>query len=158
MKPFMKRMLCVISLVVCGVDCLHAADKLPNIVFILADDQGWNATSHRANPVLPGSGSTWFKTPHLDQLAKVGMRFSRAYSPGPTCSPSRHAIQWGRSPASLKIFGADGIRQSTIDARPEESLANTLKRVRPEYACAHLGKWHVAYGTDKLGFAASHFS
>jgi arylsulfatase A len=152
MKAFAIRMLWGMALAVWCGDCLHAADRLPNIVFILADDQGWNATTHRANPDLPGSGSTWFKTPHLDQLARDGMRFSRAYSPGPSCSPSRHAIQWGRSPVSLKIFGADGIKQSMIDARPEDSLANTLKRLRPEYACAHLGKWHVAYGTDRLGF------
>ncbi|MDE0821963.1 MAG: sulfatase-like hydrolase/transferase, partial [Opitutales bacterium] len=82
----------------------------PNFVFILADDQGWNALSIPADPGEPASGSPYFQTPRLAKLALQGMRFSQAYSPAPTCSPTRHSIQFGRSPASLRIWGADGIR------------------------------------------------
>ena len=122
----------------------------PNFVVILADDQGWNGLSVRMDPNEPGSGSTYFRTPNLARLAEQGMRFSQAYSASPTCSPSRHSIQFGRSPASLKIFGADGIEE--FDATPGESLANVLKSINPNYVCAHLGKWHVGKAPDVLGY------
>ena len=101
--------------------------SLPNIVFILADDQGWNALSTRMDPSVPGSGSTFYQTPRLAKLAAEGMRFSQAYSPAPTCSPTRHSIQFGRSPASLKIFGADGIRDSTGVTELRASRASIQK-------------------------------
>lgn len=122
----------------------------PNFVFILADDQGWNALSTRMDPTDPGSGSTYYQTPRLAKLAAEGMRFSQAYSPGPTCSPSRHSIQFGRSPAGLKIFGADGIRD--WDAEDQESLPNVLKSIHLEYVCAHLGKWHIGRSPEALGY------
>jgi arylsulfatase A-like enzyme len=122
----------------------------PNFVLILTDDQGWNALSTRMDPAIPGSGSTYYQTPNLDQLAKEGMRFSWAYASAPTCSPTRHSIQFGRSPASLQIWGADGIKN--FDAEDEESLANQLKRHHTEYATAHLGKWHIGHSPDSLGY------
>ncbi len=130
--------------------CYSQEQSAPNIVFILADDQGWNALSTRMDPNDPGSGSTYYQTPHLAKLASQGMRFSQAYSPAPTCSPTRHSIQFGRSPASLKIFGADGIRN--WDAENSESLPHVLKSLRPEYVCAHLGKWHIGRSPDALGY------
>lgn len=125
----------------------------PNFVFILGDDQGWNALSTRMDPDDPGSGSTYYQTPNLAKLASQGMRFSQAYSPAPTCSPTRHAIQFGRSPTSLGIFGADGIRD--WDATSEESLAHVLKTVDPNYVCAHLGKWHIGKSPEALGYDIS---
>ena len=123
--------------------------KLPNIVFILADDQGWNALSTRMDPNEPGSGSTYYQTPRLSKLASEGMRFSQAYSPAPTFSPTRHAIQFGRSPASLKIWGADRIKN--WDAENNESLPNMIKSQHREYVCAHLGKWHISRTPAQLG-------
>lgn len=97
----------VVSSVLFGLCFLRlaTANQSPNIILILADDQEWNALSTLADPDIPQSGSPYFQTPNLDQLAQGGMRFSWAYSGGPTCSPSRHAIQFGRSPASLGIVG-----------------------------------------------------
>jgi arylsulfatase A-like enzyme len=79
------------------------------------------------------------------------MRFSQAYAPAPTCSPTRYSIQFGRSPASLRIWGADRIG-TDIDARPQDSLANRLKKAAPEYVCAHMGKWHLAFEPQTLGY------
>lgn len=126
--------------------------KKPNFVVILTDDQGWNALSTRMDPDIPGSGSTYYRTPNLDRLAKEGMRFSRAYSSAPTCSPTRHSIQFGRSPASLQIWEADGIKRKNIDAKPAEAMANILKKHHPEYKAAHYGKWHISYTPEALGF------
>ncbi|MHC4250320.1 MAG: sulfatase-like hydrolase/transferase [Planctomycetota bacterium] len=135
----------------CPAGAEAGAPAGPNIVLILADDQGWNALSVPADPDVPGSGSTYYRTPRLARLAREGMRFSQGYSPAPTCSPTRYSIQFGRSPASLKIWGADGIGRN-IDAKPAESLANRLKAAAPEYACAHLGKWHIAFSPKELGY------
>lgn len=149
----MKKIKCVNIVVIfllLFVSTVLAATDSPNIVFVLADDQGWNALSTRMDPDEPGSGSTYYRTPRLAQLAEEGMRFSQAYAPAPTCSPTRHAIQFGRSPASLKIWGADGIKN--VDADDRESLANVLKQLRPEYVCAHLGKWHIGRSPDALGY------
>ncbi|PHS03124.1 MAG: sulfatase [Blastopirellula sp.] len=143
--------LCVsLFLLTCSVT--NAANK-PNVILILADDQGWNALSTQMDPNELGSGSTYYQTPRLAKLAAQGMRFSQAYSPAPTCSPTRHSLQFGRSPASLKIFGADGIRN--IDATDRESLANILKRIHPDYVCAHLGKWHIGRSPNALGYDVS---
>lgn len=130
-----------------------SASEQPNIVFILADDQGWNALSVKMDPNEPGSGSTYYHTPRLEELAVAGMRFSRAYSPAPTCSPTRHAIQFGRSPTSLGIFGADDIRDWNADNR--ESLAHRLKSVHSNYVCAHFGKWHIGRSPEALGYDVS---
>ncbi len=143
----------VCAAVFLGMTSLAFAEQPPNVVFILADDQGWNALSTPMDPDEPGSGSTYYQTPRLAKLAADGMRFSRAYSPAPTCSPTRHSIQFGRSPASLKIFGADGIKD--FDAEDRESLAHVLKSIHPEYVCAHLGKWHIGRSPDALGYDVS---
>ena len=78
----------------------------PNFVVILTDDQGWNATSTQVAPDIPESASVYYRTPNLDRLIRQGMAFSRAYSSSPTCGPSRHSIQYGRSPVSLQIFAS----------------------------------------------------
>ncbi|MCZ6671359.1 MAG: sulfatase-like hydrolase/transferase [Verrucomicrobia bacterium] len=128
---------------------LNAVER-PNIVLILADDQGWNALSTRMDPELPGSGSTYYQTPRLAEFASQGIRFSRAYSGAPTCSPSRHSIQWGRSASSLGLFAQ--CPPSWLKAENKDALPIVLKKARPEYVTAHLGKWHMHRTPDELGF------
>lgn len=145
------RVLAVLVSVFLAGSLLLGQQKKPNFVLILADDQGWNSLSIRAHPDLPGSGSAYYRTPHLDQLARDGMRFSQAYAPAPTCSPTRYAIQFGRSPSSLGIWGADNLGKD-IDAGPEEAIANRIKAADPDYVCAHMGKRHVAWEPSELGY------
>lgn len=67
-----------------GVRHGKAADSdAPNIIVILTDDQGWNGTSVRMDPNIPGSASDFYQTPNLEALAARGMRFSDAYSASP---------------------------------------------------------------------------
>ena len=54
----------------------------PNIVFILADDQGWTALSERMDPDVAGSRNDFYQTPSLARLANEGMRFTQGYAPG----------------------------------------------------------------------------
>ena len=67
--------------------------KKPNIIFILADDLGWAE--------LGCYGNSFNETPHLDQLAKEGLRFTDAYAAAPVCSPYRAALLTGQHPAGL---------------------------------------------------------
>jgi hypothetical protein len=91
-----------------------AAADSPNIVLILADDQGWTGTSVQMDERVELSRSDLYRTPSLDRLAAQGMRFSNAYSPAPNCSPTRMSIQTGKTAARL---GATDI----IDVVPDEN-------------------------------------
>ena len=61
--------------------------RKPNIVFVLADDLGWAE--------LACYGNSFNETPHLDELAKQGLRFTHAYAAAPVCSPYRAALLTG---------------------------------------------------------------
>ena len=78
--------LLVAILTVLGIEA-HAA-KPPNVVFIFADDLGYGDLSCYGHPVA--------KTPHIDRLAKEGVRFTQHYANGPECSPTRTALLTGR--------------------------------------------------------------
>ena len=126
----------------------QAQDRPPNIIFILIDDMGWTD--------LGCYGSKYYETPHLDQLAKDGMRFTQAYSACTVCSPTRAAVLTGKSPARLHITDwiAGHNRPNARLTIPEwtkhlpeaeETLAERLKT--RGYATASIGKWHLG-GTD----------
>lgn len=61
--------------------CQPPQTETPNIILIMADDQGWGDVGYNAHPHL--------KTPHLDTMAQNGAVFSRFYAAGSVCSPTR---------------------------------------------------------------------
>ena len=67
----------------------QVANKIPNIILVMSDDQGWGQTGYYNHPVL--------KTPHLDEMARNGLRFDRFYAGAPNCSPTRATVLTGRS-------------------------------------------------------------
>ena len=78
----------LVFLVVCCLGSLTAgADRKPNVVVILSDDQGWGDLSL--------NGNTNLKTPHVDSLATAGARFDRFFVQ-PVCSPTRAEFLTGR--------------------------------------------------------------
>ncbi len=140
-----------------------AAERRPNVVLMIADDQGWDGLSVEMAPGDVGSKSRFIQTPNLERLAAQGMRFSNGYAPAPVCSPTRISIQTGRSPAALHWTKA---------APPEEGHAliepRLVKRISSDettigellreagYATAHYGKWHIAGGGPEAhGYDAS---
>ncbi len=112
----------------CGL--LHsalAADR-PNVVLVMADDQGWGDTGYNGHPEL--------KTPNLDQLAASGLRFDRFYTAHFNCSPTRASVMTGRHPHRMGTFGPGS------PIRPQElTVANVLQSAG--YATGHFGKWHL---------------
>ena len=70
--------------------CLCADDALPNIVLVMADDQGWGDMAYNGHPDL--------KTPNFDAMAKQAVRFDQFHSAAPVCSPTRGSVMTGRTP------------------------------------------------------------
>ena len=123
----------------CILPAFNLKAARPNVVFILTDDQGWNSLSVKMDPEIPGSGSTWFQTPHTSKLAMEGIRFSMAYSPAPTCGPTRTSLQYGMSPTAVGKF-AEKLPTSLPPAA--DAMISRLKKAFPKYKAAHFGKWH----------------
>jgi arylsulfatase B len=131
----MKHCLFIVTLAL-NLACF-AADKHPNILFIVADDLGYGELTCQGNPQVP--------TPNIDSLAKNGTRFTSGYFTAPFCAPSRAGFITGRYQTR---FGYDINPTGTANLNPniglpinEITLANHLKRAG--YATTLVGKWHL---------------
>lgn len=112
----------------------------PNIILIVTDDQGYED--------LGAYGARGFATPHLDQMAREGIRFTDFYTAAASCSPSRAAMLTGMYPQRIGIPGVL-MPQSTKGLHPDEvTLAELLQT--EGYATACFGKWHLGHATPHL--------
>ena len=84
-----------IAAMLSGLQAATPAADRPNIVFIAAAD---------LRPDLGAYGNTEVRTPHLDALARRGVRFERAYCQQAVCNPSRASVLTGRRPDTLKVW------------------------------------------------------
>lgn len=109
--------------------------KLPNIIYILADDLGFGDVSIN-NP------KSQIQTPHIDALAKEGMRFTDAHTTSSVCTPSRYSILTGRYPwrSRLPIGVLRGYSRTLIE-KNLPTVADLLKST--SYTTAVVGKWHL---------------
>ena len=131
----MLRYLALCLLLVFG--CSAGATERPNIILIVADDLGYGD--------LGCFGGTDIPTPHIDSIARDGVRFTQAYA-YPTCSPTRIALMTGqyaeRMGVSRALMGEDapGFKSAVTVAQ--------LLRDRAGYATGLVGKWHLGYTDD----------
>ncbi|MCI0745053.1 MAG: sulfatase [Verrucomicrobia subdivision 3 bacterium] len=143
-------------LLACNIFAGASDKRPPNIVLILADDLGWAD--------LGCQGSPFYQTPHLDELAADGMRFTTAYA-APVCSPTRASVMTGKHPARLRLtdwlpgrkdmpsqkLQRPDIRQRL--PRAEVTVAEILTHAG--YATVAIGKWHLGgpgFGPTDQGF------
>jgi len=114
-----------------------AAARPPNLVFIMADDLGYNELGSYGQRVYP--------TPHTDRLAREGMRFTDAHSPNAVCSPTRYAVVTGTDPyrryaTSHVLFNGEPL----VIWDGEATVASLLRR--KGYRTGVVGKWHLGLG------------
>ncbi|MBM4018081.1 MAG: sulfatase [Planctomycetes bacterium] len=113
----------------------EAAPRLPNIVIVYTDDQGYQD--------LGCFGSPDIRTPNIDRLAAQGVRFSDFYVAQAVCSASRTALLTGCYPNRVGILGALGPGSKNGIADGEMTLAEVVKQ--RSYATAVFGKWHLGH-------------
>ena len=137
---------------------LFAADRPPNIIFVLADDLGWTD--------LGAFGSKYYETPNIDRLAAQGMRLTNHHH-CQNCAPTRSALLSGQYGARTGTYTVGSIDRFDWQARPlrpvdnvtklsleRDTFADQLKKAG--YATAMFGKWHLGgtpdYHPSKRGF------
>ena len=109
--------------------------KMPNIIYILADDLGYGDVSVN-NP----NGK--IETPNIDGLAKQGMRFTDAHTTSSVCTPSRYSVLTGRYPwrSRLAVGVLRGYSRTLIEPQTP-TVAAMLQNAG--YQTAVVGKWHL---------------
>ncbi|MGO4515747.1 sulfatase-like hydrolase/transferase [Terriglobus sp. 2YAB30_2] len=122
-----------------------ARKRPPNIIVILSDDVGYGD--------LGCYGANDVKTPHIDELAKDGLRFTNAHCDAATCTPSRYALLTGSY-----AWRRDGIQVLPGDAKlliqPDQpTIASILKKAG--YRTGLVGKWHIGLGSGTIDWNTS---
>ena len=134
----------------------------PNIIFVLVDDLGWADVGFM--------GSTFYDTPHIDQLASNGIVYQQAYAAAAVCSPTRASILTGKyptqtgitdwirgrysgvevptdkkNPAGFEMMHKEAVLMTPRNPYWMEHREITLAEILSEnnYATGHIGKWHL---------------
>lgn len=143
-KPLISRLLCglaAFSLLFSSATAV--AEDSPNVVVFLVDDLGFMDIGAN-NP------DCFYETPHIDRLAKSGMRFTNGYAANPVCSPTRYSLMTGKYPTRVQATNFfSGKRSGKFHPAPlisempldEVTLADALKT--KDYATFFAGKWHL---------------
>lgn len=154
-----KHILVILALVAAAQPALGA----PNFIVILGEAQGWASMSEPLDDRNPqGSKSDFIRTPHLDSIARAGMRFSDFYASSPRCTPTRAALVTGKSPAQLHMtFVNEGRKDALVNPGDKVIAPGNLTELPGEiatlgtllkplgYATAHFGKWHLGRRNPK---------
>jgi len=133
--PLIRRFAAAIFVPLAALAALpvQAAPKQPNILMILADDLGINDTGIYGSAVI--------KTPNIDRLARMGVKFNNAYVSHPVCAPSRAGMLTGRAQTRFGYeFNPVGRDMATGMSLNERTIGNYLQAAG--YRTAVIGKWH----------------
>ncbi|YCM45796.1 sulfatase-like hydrolase/transferase [Verrucomicrobiaceae bacterium 227] len=127
------------SLVVFAMLCAPLSARKPNVIIIFTDDQG--------TIDMGCYGAKDLVTPHMDGLAKRGVRFTQFYAAAPVCSPSRVGLLTGRTPQHGGLNGNVGLDAVGMPAN-QITIAEEFKEAG--YATAHIGKWHLGHHQETI--------
>ena len=139
-----------------GFSPLEAKEGTPNFVVILSDDQSWVGSSVLMDPANLETRSDYLRTPQMERMSRMGMRFTQGYAPAPYCCPTRRSLVVGQTPAR-HVYQKDqpgwvkGFRESL-------SLPRMLKLADPGYRTAHFGKWDSRFDNvspEQMGYDIS---
>jgi arylsulfatase len=120
--------------------CKKEIERLPNVVIIFTDDQGYADVGCY--------GAQGFTTPHLDRMAEEGMRFTSFYVSQAVCSASRASLLTGCYAERVSIRGALMPWSENGLHSDEETIAELLKK--KGYRTAIFGKWHLGHHKEFL--------
>lgn len=127
--------LCLTACFLTGNLAAAAPSQKPiNLLFIMTDQQRWDAMSCAGNPIL--------KTPNLDRLAAEGARFSKFYSSCPVCVPARTVILTGHALESNHVWSNANVNTPEF---PAAFLSFDQVLLRNGYKGEYYGKWHTPY-------------
>ena len=138
-------LLCLFGLFL--VPAVGAGQKKPNVIVFLSDDVGYGEYGFQGNMEIP--------TPHIDSIAKNGIRFTAGYVSGPYCSPTRAGLQtgryqtrfgheWNEGPATM------GGRQFGLPVE-KKTIADRMRALG--YVTCAIGKWHLGRGPQFIATA-----
>ena len=134
-RHFLASTVATAALAACATPPLVSSTRKPNIIVILADDLGYGDLGAFGNGVI--------RTPNLDRMAAEGAKLTTFYASANVCTPSRAGLLTGRYPIRTGL-ARDVIRQTDTHGLPlsEITIAEALK---PDYATALVGKWHLGH-------------
>lgn len=160
--PIDSKLLCFLTFVslFCLLGACQDEDSKQNVVFILVDDLGWTDLGY--------AGSSFYESPHIDQLSQESFQFTQAYSSGSVCSPTRAALLTGKHPARLNITdwipgmkddGNNLVGPTDLNEMPLGEL--TLPEIMKDngYKTFFAGKWHLGgegFYPENQGFDENH--
>jgi len=111
----------------------------PNVIVILADDLGYGDVGCYGAKKIP--------TPHIDRLAKEGLRFTQGYCSASTCTPTRYSFLTGEYAFRRPGTGIAPPNATALIKPGRTTIASILKKAG--YATAVIGKWHLGLGKGK---------
>lgn len=148
-KPFLLLLfaICPSVTVISSANARPAGDR-PNIIYIIADDLGYNE--------LGCYGQKIIKTPNIDRIATEGIKFTQHYSGQAVCAPARCSLMTGyhmghafirdnsNPPTRMPAYKKDGIFPGQT-AIPDETITIPELLKQKNYATAAYGKWGLGY-------------
>jgi arylsulfatase A-like enzyme len=140
----MNRSYLSVAILLATAPLARAAER-PNLVFLFADDQRYDAMSVVQKDQGDKGRFPWFKTPNMDRLAAEGVRFRNAFVVNSLCSPSRACYLSG------KYSHANGICNNRTPLSDRLATHASLLRAAG-YSTGYVGKWHMGSQPARPGF------
>lgn len=140
--PLMMKDIGTLGLVLIGlcflVSCVEGAKRPPHILYIVADDLGWNDVGWHNGDI---------KTPNLDRMAHAGVILNSSYV-HPICTPSRNSFLTGVYPFRVGLSGtAITPHQARFMSLKTPTLPEKLKNLG--YSTHMIGKWHLGFCNER---------